>query len=677
MPNELIHEKSPYLLQHAHNPVNWYPWGKEAFEKAASENKPIFLSIGYSTCHWCHVMENESFEDSEVAALLNADFVCIKVDREERPDVDAVYMNVCQAMTGQGGWPLTILMSADQKPFFAATYLPKQSRYGLMGMTELLPKIAQIWKNEQDKITKAGKEITEYLQQKSSTLPQGKDAILSLPRRAFDQLSSSFDEKNGGFGASPKFPTPHNLLFLLAFGRYEKDPTARTMVEKTLLQMYRGGIFDHIGGGFSRYSTDEKWLVPHFEKMLYDNALLAYSYLEAYRATHNTLFLPIAKSILHYVLTELTHETGGFFCGQDADSDGVEGKFYIFEPKEIQSILGEDKGMIFNSLFDITERGNFEGKSIPNLLQNAQYADLPPEIPEILSKLYVYRKQRAALHKDDKILTAWNGLMIAALAKASVILQNDLYLAAAKKAARFLLDTLCDERGVLKVRWRDGEAAGEGKLDDYAFLCWGLLELYNATLEPSYLQSALLLANRMMDAFFDYKNGGFYLYANDGEQLIARPKEIYDGAMPSGNSVAASVLLHLSLLTAEETWRKLSEQQLSFLAANTADYPSAHTFAIRTILQSLSPSMQLICVASSADYKKIVSELLHEFFPYGLTVLFLSPQDKPFIEELCPFVKDYPLPENGIFFYLCENNSCLSPFSDVSALREHIKTHYI
>lgn len=412
--NELIHEKSPYLLQHAYNPVNWYPWGAEAFEKAKKEDKPIFLSIGYSTCHWCHVMERESFEDSEVAELLNRDFVSIKVDREERPDIDSVYMNVCMAFTGSGGWPLTIIMTTEQKPFYAATYIPKNQKYGTVGMTELLPVIADLWKNKRRELLRTGNEIISVLKERKGR--KNEKISKKLLIEAADTFKSIFDRKYGGFGAAPKFPSPHNLLFLIRYSYYENDKNALEMAEKTLEQMYRGGIFDHIGGGFSRYSTDSRWLVPHFEKMLYDNALLIYTYAESYQLTKNELYKNVAERTIEYVLRELTDTKHGFYCGQDADSEGVEGKYYTFTPDEVKSVLGEKDGSRFCNSFDITEDGNFEGKSIPNLLKKIAEAD-----NSTLKKLYDYRLRRTSLHKDDKVLTAWNGLMIAALAMMNVL----------------------------------------------------------------------------------------------------------------------------------------------------------------------------------------------------------------------------------------------------------------
>ncbi|MEL7655517.1 MAG: thioredoxin domain-containing protein, partial [Bacillota bacterium] len=417
MPNRLINESSPYLLQHARNPVDWYPWGEEAFNRAKTEDKPVFLSIGYSTCHWCHVMAHESFEDEEVAEVLNRDFISIKVDKEERPDIDAVYMSVCQGLTGSGGWPLTIIMSPDQRPFFAGTYYPKTKRYNVPGLLEILDAVTKEWKGNKDSLLETGDKIVNAL--KAGTQKQDHDMTGQIDHNGLSKdiiheakelFSQSYDERYGGFGRSPKFPSPHNLMFLLRYSKFEKDERALEIVEKTLLQMYRGGIFDHIGYGFSRYSTDEKWLAPHFEKMLYDNALLAIICSETYQITGKELYQRVARKTLSYITREMTDEQGGFYSAQDADSEGTEGKYYIFTPDEILKLLGEQDGTLFNGFFDITGRGNFEGSNIPNLLKNKVYDPIPDMIRGMIPKVYEYRYNRTRLHKDDKQLTSWNSL---------------------------------------------------------------------------------------------------------------------------------------------------------------------------------------------------------------------------------------------------------------------------
>lgn len=402
--NRLINESSPYLLQHAHNPVDWYPWCDEAFQKASQEDKPVFLSIGYSTCHWCHVLSHESFEDSEIAALLNDNFVCIKVDREERPDIDAVYMSVCQALTGSGGWPLSIFMTPDQKPFYAGTYFPKNTRYGHIGMRELLLQLSEMWRNERQELLEAGEEIVGYIRSQEEKAEESGQPDWNLLKLAAETFQRSFDKQFGGFGHAPKFPMPHNLLFLLRYGNYMQDNELLHLANDTLIKMYRGGIFDHIGGAFSRYSTDDRWLIPHFEKMLYDNALLAYTYQEAYEQTGNPLFRMITIRTLDYVLAELTDSNGGFYCGQDADSEGEEGKYYSFMPGEIKGVLGVEEGQHFCQSYGISDAGNFEGKSIPNLIENPDFMLVYEKQKEHCHRLYEYRLHRYHLHKDDKIL---------------------------------------------------------------------------------------------------------------------------------------------------------------------------------------------------------------------------------------------------------------------------------
>ena len=451
MSNRLQFEKSPYLLQHKDNPVHWLPWEEQAFSAARSQDKPIFLSIGYSTCHWCHVMAHESFEDQVVADALNKNFISIKVDREERPDVDAIYMAACQAMTGSGGWPLTVLMTPDQKPFWAGTYLPKTT------LLALLSQAARLWREERQRLLRAGDELTAHLQREDANRPDIPKH--KLVARAAKQYAQLFDPDWGGFGQAPKFPTPHNLLFLMRYARYSGDKTAMQMAEKTLESMYRGGIFDHVGGGFSRYSTDRFWLVPHFEKMLYDNALLTFVYAEAFQNTHRPLYATVIRRTMEYVLRELQAPQGGFYCGQDADSDGIEGKYYVFTPAELRTALDAGAADMFCRWYGITEPGNFEGKSIPNLLGQHDINDEPKQMSAIREELYTYRLSRTALHKDDKVLTAWNGLMIAALAKAGLALDEPRYLDSAARAADFISRSLTTPDGKLLARWRDNHVA--------------------------------------------------------------------------------------------------------------------------------------------------------------------------------------------------------------------------
>lgn len=659
MANQLQYEKSPYLLQHAENPVDWRPWGTAALEEAKREDKPIFLSIGYSTCHWCHVMAHESFESEEVAAVLNRAFIPIKVDREERPDVDAVYMAACIAMNGSGGWPLTVLLTPDQKPFWAGTYLPKGQLMSLLEQAE------RRWRENRGQLISVGDMLTEHLRQEEAVRPDAPSR--ALVEKGVALFVQSFDRQWGGFGQAPKFPTAHNLLFLLRYARLTQDRQAQEMAELTLEHMYRGGLFDHVGGGFSRYSTDRQWLVPHFEKMLYDNALLVLAYTEAWNQTHQDYCREVACRTLDYILTELTDPQGGFYCGQDADSDGVEGKYYVFSPEEITAVVGEKQGQAFCRRFGITFAGNFEGKSIPNLIGTPDWEQEPEEIKALRKQLYAYRKQRISLHRDDKVLTSWNGLMIAALARAGLILDESRYLDAAEQAVAFIRKNLKDSDGRLLARWRDGDAAHPGKLEDYAFYTWGLLELYEATFRVDYLEEACALAELLLKLFFDHEQGGFYPYAKDGEQLITRTKEVYDGAMPSGNSVAALVLSRLARLTGETHWMQAAQCQFAYLAGAIQGYPAGYSFALLALLEELWPTAELICAAENLP--EGLTDFLREH-AYGLTVLMKTPADETRLAALAPFTSEYPIPAAGVRYYLCRGKTCERPVETIAELEK-------
>ena len=643
--------------------MDWYPWCEEVFQKAAREDKPIFLSIGYSTCHWCHVMAHESFEDSEVADLLNREFISIKVDREERPDIDAVYMSVCQAMTGSGGWPLTIFMTPEQKPFFAGTYFPKYGGYGRFGLMDLLNRVAYLWKNNREELLRAGNQITAAINQGQTG--NGSQPDRRLVERAYSQLAQRFDHKWGGFGAAPKFPTPHNLLFLMRYADTLQESNAMKMAEITLEDMAKGGIFDHIGGGFSRYSTDEMWLVPHFEKMLYDNTLLLIAYTKAYQHTKKESFADTADRTAGYILRELTDEEGGCYCGQDADSDGVEGKYYVFTPEEVKTVLGEENGEEFCCLYDITDTGNFEGKSIPNRIRSSEDGwnmDDPR-----LNKLYEYRLNRTKLHKDDKILLSWNAWAIIALAKAGQVLEEPSYLDAAVRIHVFIERKMVDGNDRLYLRYRDGDAAYVGQLEDYAVYALALLELYRVTFDAKYLQAAIHRAKQMLELFEDKNKGGYFMTAFDGEQLIARPKETYDGAMPSGNSVAAMVLQTLASLTGERSWQAAADRQLSFLAGEIGEYPSTSCFGVLAMMEALYPYRELVCATSDGLPDELKNYLkLHP--SDDLQVLLKTKRNAETLAECAPFTKDYPIPEQGAMYYLCENGACKAPVSDFSLL---------
>ncbi|MEL4107099.1 thioredoxin domain-containing protein [Oscillospiraceae bacterium WX1] len=667
--NKLINEKSPYLLQHARNPVDWYPWGDAAFEKARQEDKPVFLSIGYSTCHWCHVMERESFEDDEVAAILNDAFVAVKVDREERPDIDAVYMTVCQALTGQGGWPMTVMLTPEKKPFFAGTYFPKESRFGMNGIVEILLTVKDLWKNKREKLERMGTEI-----QKNIT--SGKQRkVGELTRRAvtnaFEMFRDSFDGAFGGFGHAPKFPTPHNLLFLLRYAVLEGNKKALDMVEMTLRQMYRGGIFDHIGYGFSRYSTDNKWLVPHFEKMLYDNALLTLAYLEAYQVTHKKFYRSVADKILLYVQRELAAPGGGFYSAQDADSDGAEGRYYVLTPDDVLAVLGHDDGDYFCRYFDITEKGNFEHASIPNLIENKAYDKPDDRIDALLPALRTFRLSRTTLFKDDKILTSWNALMIAAFAKAYQVTGNASYRESAESAAAFIIEKLTTPDGHLMVRYRDNDAAGTGFFDDYVFFAFAMLMLYDATFDVTHLEEAVKTAEMMCGLFEDTAEGGFFLYGDDAEELILRPKETFDGAIPSGNAVAAYVLSRLAALTGEAAWQARADRQAAFLAAAIQEYPLGHSFGLMAALFALYPTTEVICTMRSPDDAEQLREALADAFVPNTTLLVKTQENARRLNAIVPSVKDYPLSDETLF-YICQNKSCQAPFTGVTTLARRL-----
>ncbi|MGX8692346.1 MAG: thioredoxin domain-containing protein, partial [Clostridia bacterium] len=535
MPNRLQSEESPYLRQHADNPVDWYPWGEEAFEKARRENKPVFLSIGYASCHWCHVMARESFADEEVAAVLNRDYVSVKVDREERPDLDAVYLRACAAMSGSAGWPMTLLLTPERQPFFAATYLPKHNRDRQLGLLPLLQAAARKWAQDPEELRRTGAELTALLAR--SVVSDPEEPSLAHAKRAAEQLMESFDAEYGGFGTAPKFPAAHQLLFLLRWAHAEGDKNARAAVDKTLQQMARGGIYDQLGGGFARYSTDREWLAPHFEKTLYDNALLALAYTEAWQDGRLALYRAVAERTLDYCLRELQNKQGGFCSGQDADSGGEEGAYYLFTPAEVKAVLGESEGRGFCECYDITEEGNFRGKSIPNLLLNQRWQLVPEGYGLYREKLRHYRQERMALAVDDKVLTAWNGLLLTALARAGRVFDSAVYRDAAQELAAFL-DRELGGPGALKACRAGGEAYLPARLDDYAFYALGLLELYRADYDPAHLKLAGELADQILARFAD-PAGGFFLTAADDEELILRPKETQDGALPCGNSAAA------------------------------------------------------------------------------------------------------------------------------------------
>ncbi len=688
MPNRLTKETSPYLLQHADNPVDWYPWGPEAFEKAQKENRPIFLSIGYSTCHWCHVMAHESFEHPEVARLMNELFVSIKVDREERPDLDSIYMTLCQMITGSGGWPLNIIMTPDKKPFFATTYIPREGRFGLTGMLELIPQIKTLWTTQQSELMSASDRIIAALQQTSQEA-SGEELGKSTLEFAYEQLSQRFDEQHAGFGDAPKFPTPHNLFFLLRYWKRTDDKRALEMVEKTLQAMRRGGIYDHLGFGFHRYSTDSQWLVPHFEKMLYDQALLAMAYTEAYQASGKEEYGRTAREIFDYVLRDMTAPEGGFYSAEDADSEGEEGRFYLWTQEEIQQILESERADLVAKVFNIEQNGNFLeqatakrtgrnilylGKSLGELASdlNLSQQGLQKRLHPILHKLLVHREKRIHPLKDDKILTDWNGLMVAALAKGAQAFDEPGYAEAAQRGADFVLRNMRKPDGRLLHRYRDGQAGIAANLDDYTFLIWGLIELYEAISDVSYLKVALELNSAMLKHFWDDENDGFYLTPDDGEILFIRKKEIYDSAIPSGNSVAMLNLLRLGRMTANPKLEEKAAKIGRAFSQNVKKLPLAYTQLMVSVDFGIGPSCEVVIAGNSeaAGTKAMLTALMSQFVPNKVVLLNPSEQESPEIGQLAEFTKYQTSIGNKATAYVCLNYHCKSPATDINKMLE-------
>jgi uncharacterized protein YyaL (SSP411 family) len=690
--NRLIHESSPYLLQHAANPINWFPWGQEAFETAKREDKPIFVSIGYSTCHWCHVMERESFSDKEVAELLNKNFIAIKVDREERPDIDSVYMTVTQALTGSGGWPMTIFMTPDKKPFYAGTYFPKHQRWGRPGMMELLPKIAEAWRNDRQKVLTSADQITQHVIRLSSRQPGTKldQEILGQARQFFVQ---AYDPEYGGFVKSPKFPSPHQLNFLLRRYYHTRDAQALAMVEKTLTQMRLGGIYDQLGFGFHRYSTDARWLVPHFEKMLYDQAMLIMAYTEAYQATGKAFYAMVAEEIITYVLRDMTSAQGGFYSAEDADSEGIEGKFYLWTPKEIKTLLGEKDAALFNQVFNVKDGGNFEDAGPGHHIdQNILHLQKPlPElakevgIPENqLNKqlevsrqiLFDARQKRIHPFKDDKILTDWNGLMIAALAKAGYVLDKQAYTTAASTAADFILQNLTADNGRLLKSYRKGKAGSAAHLNDYAFMVWGLIELYQATYKANYLADAITLNEQMLAHFWDEQNGGLYITADDGEELLVRSKEIYDGAIPSGNSVAVYNLLRLAHMTGKTDYMEKAEGIIKAFSDPVKQYPAGHSQLMVALEYALNPNYEVVIVGEpqKQDTRLMLAALRRPFIPEKI-VLFRTTDKSTAraITEIAPFTRSMATRNGQATAYVCQKFACRLPTTSIDQMLDNLK----
>lgn len=682
--NHLMNEKSPYLLQHVHNPVDWYPWNEDAFQKAKNKNKPIFLSIGYSTCHWCHVMAHESFEDPEIGRLMNDTFVSIKVDREERPDLDNIYMTVCQMMTGSGGWPLTIIMTPDKRPFFAGTYFPKESKYGRTGLKDLILNVKELWNTKPEEISNSADTIIDALQKISETSPSD-EINPDILDEAYESLSDNFDEVYGGFGTAPKFPTSHNLLFLLRYWKRSGNERALNIVEETLNSMRNGGVYDHIGFGFHRYSVDQEWLVPHFEKMLYDQAMIAIAYIETFQATGNKKYKKTAEEIFEYILRDMKSGNGGFYSAEDADSEGVEGKFYVWGKDEIFEVLGDEDANLASKIFEITDEGNFSeeangektGVNILHLTNSLEdmaeifsisKEKLEERIDRIRKKLFIARGERIKPHKDDKILTDWNGLMIAALAKGAQVFENESYLKVALDAAEFILNNMCEDNRLLH-RFRENEAAIEGNLDDYAFLIYGLLELYEASFKSECLKTALSLNNILLEHFWDGKDGGFYFTPDFGEEILVRKKEIYDSAIPSGNSIQMLNLLRLSKITENEELKETAIQLEKAFSKQISKTPYGYTQFMVALDFKFGPSYEVVIAGNkeAKDTEIILNSIRGHFIP-NKTLVLRPPGDNPELIEIIPSLEFKEIENNKTTTYICSEGTCKSPTNDLNAI---------
>lgn len=684
--NRLINEKSPYLLQHAYNPVDWFPWGDEAFKKAAEMDKPVFLSIGYSTCHWCHVMEKESFEDPDVAEMINETFIPIKVDREERPDIDNTYMYICQLLTGKGGWPLTIFLTPKKKPFFAATYLPKYQRANIMGLMDLIPKIQELWQSQKEEIEKTADKIIDSFRS-SSQIAEKAHLSGNILEQAFSELNRSFDKVNGGFSYAPKFPTPHKFMFLLRHWNRTGNQQALFMIDKTLNSMYQGGIFDQIGFGFHRYSTDTSWKLPHFEKMLYDQALITYASSEAFQAVKNDTYKDIAEQIITYVQRELTSPEGAFYSAEDADSEGEEGKYYLWTAEEIRSRLSKEETELIEKVYGIEKEGNFfdeaTGKKTGyNLFYRSlswekaaselgtQKNSLMEKIAFIRKKLLEVRSLRPKPLKDDKILTDWNGLMIAALAKASQACNNPAYANAAQQAADFILNKMVMADGGLFHRYRKQESSIEGYADDYAFLIWGLLELYEAAFQSFYLERAFELNSYFIEHFWDPEEGGFFISNDRSESLFVRRKELYDGAIPSGNSVQVLNLLRLSRISGSEELENMASQMIDTFSGNLSKQPSSYSHFLCALDFVKGPVYEIVIVGKNNDPETIemLNRVQNNFIPNKVLLYIPGEKTDPHIPKIAPYTDQYTLLDDRATIYLCQDYACQKPSHDAAEI---------
>ena len=704
--NRLALEKSPYLLQHADNPVDWYPWSKEAFDRAKKEDKPVFLSIGYSTCHWCHVMAHESFENENIARVLNDNFISIKVDREERPDIDTIYMSAVQAMTGRGGWPLSIFLTPDKKPFFGGTYYPPYSKWGSPGFMDILASIDNSWQNDRQQLLNSGNVITNRLAKNLPGQNKGQTLDDSVLKTAFVQFQKNYDEKYGGFGYAPKFPTSHNLSFLLRYWKRSKNQEALKIVEFTLKEMARGGMYDHLGGGFHRYSTDREWQIPHFEKMLYDQAILARTYLEVFQITHDPSYENTAREILNYCLRDLRDQTGAFHSAEDADSldpykfgtmtldpdqkhQKKEGSFYLWKYDHLWEVLGKNHIEIFSYHFGIEKNGNaksdphdeFTGKNVifiqHTLKETAKHfkiseSDVKKSIAQSKEKLLKIRNSWPRPHLDDKVLVDWNGLIISSLAYGARVLNDPKYLEAAEEAAQFIIYNMIKKDRLLH-RYRSGESGIQGTIEDYAFFINGLVDLYEATFNTLYLQSAVSLTKTMLNDFWDKEHGGFHFTANNAEELIIRPKEIYDGAIPSGNSMAALVLVRLYHITFDNIYEERLQGLFMAFSKEINRRASGYGQFLIALDFAMGPAQEIVMAGSLNDVgiKQINDEINKRFLPNKVVVHRDSDEKKAKdIFELSPFTKKQPAIDGKVTTYICENHVCQKPTNDINKVIE-------
>jgi uncharacterized protein YyaL (SSP411 family) len=686
--NRLTHSASPYLLQHADNPVDWYPWCPEAFEKAQRENKPIFLSIGYSACHWCHVMARESFQDPEVAELMNDTFVSIKVDREERPDIDNTYMLACQAMTGTGGWPLTVIMTPEKEPFFAATYIPKKGSFGRAGMLEFIPRVKELWQSQRAELANSASHAVQTLREMGGA-ERGESLNVEDLENACKALKAQFDFQYGGFGAAPKFPMPHRYMYQLRcwqrFGRRE----SLSMVEQTLATMARSGMFDQIGYGFHRYATDREWKVPHFEKMLYDQALLTVAYVEAFQATDKQLYAETARNTCNYVLRDLTSPDGAFYSSENAESEGIEGRFYVWTLEQIRQTLDHGETETAARVYGLSEKGNFRSEadeSAPgaNILHLARPLEetaaelgietgtLKYRIEIIRAKLMAAREKRVRPSLDDKILTDWNGLMIAALARAGRVLPERAYVDAAERAERFISEKLMDREGNLEHRYRQGEAGIEGNADDYAFFIWGLIELYEAGFKVSCLEKAARLQDVMIRRFWDHEDGGFF-FAQDNHDLPFRRKEIHDGALPCANSVSVINLMRLGRITGQADYEKRAEELIAAFAGTVKKNLGAHTMFLCGCDFAAGPAYEVVIAATERDRGESMLRCLNSVFVPGKVIVLREPGGLPPGSRVADFVNEQVPVQGKATAYVCRNRSCNRPVTSAAEMLELLR----